>query len=64
MTNGEELVMEYGSDINVAIAWIKGELPRWSRIYDVVNQTTVAAARARLELVAAGIIEEPLDKSE
>jgi hypothetical protein len=57
---GDMLLEEHGDDINVAIAWLKGELGCFKdRVHDVVNQTTVAAAKVRLELIAAGVIDEP-----
>jgi hypothetical protein len=59
-TGGSMLIDQHGSRIGVAIAWIKGEVDTFENcIGYVVDETTVAAAKARLELVAAGIIPDP-----
>jgi len=61
---GQELLNRHGSAIDVAVAWIKGELGCFeSEVTNVVGPTTVAAAHARLDLIAKGAIDEPIPKS-
>jgi len=56
----EDLLKEHGYDrVSVAVAWIKGELAANDDfVRDLVDETTVAAAKARIELQATGIIGE------
>lgn len=57
---GQELLNDYGSAIDVAVAWIKGEIVCFeSSVTNVVDRTTIAAAHARLDLIAKGAIDEP-----
>lgn len=54
---GKMLLDKYGSRLNIAIAWIKGEINLFEEhIIEFVTPTTIAAAKARIELQDKGII--------
>jgi hypothetical protein len=55
---GQELLNEFGSAIDVAVAWIKGEIKYFeSSVTNVVGPIEIAAAHARLDLIAKGVID-------
>jgi len=48
-----------GTHLNVAIAWLKGEVTTFEDcIHEIVTPTLIAAAKARLEMIASGVIDE------
>jgi len=54
----ESMLQRYGSRIDVAMVWLRGNLQPGEEdvVEEIVTPTTIAAAQARLELIAEEIV--------